>query len=135
MDSIDNRRSTDIEGEIRDVLRRHVTNLHQSLPNQGSVRMTTGVSLVVQRVATTSTEEIDKVIAELQGLREHLRRESERVQREIGGYQRLNLSALDSAQVIANVITRWKAEQQNVPNRSDQAEDPPLASRGHGAGD
>jgi type I site-specific restriction endonuclease len=135
MGSIGNLRNTDVESEIRDVLSRYVTNLHQSLPNQGSVRMTTGVSLVVQRVATTSTEEIDKVIAELQGLREHLRRESERVQREIGGYQRLNQSALDSAQVIANVMTRWKAEQQSVPNRSGQVENPPMVSRGNGAGD
>ena len=116
MGSIGNLRNTDVESEIRDVLSRYVTNLHQSLPNQGSVRMTTGVSLVVQRVATTSTEEIDKVIAELQGLREHLRRESERVQREIGGYAHLSQSALASTKVIADAMSQWKTAYENARN-------------------
>jgi hypothetical protein len=133
--SIDNRCNTGIEGAIRDVLRRYVTNLHQSLPNQGSYRMTTGVSLVVQRVATTSTEEIDKVIAELQALREHLRSESERVQRAIGGYARLNQTALDSTQVIADVMAQWKAAHENALNRADEVQDPPMLCQGNGSSD
>ena len=124
--AIDDRRNTGIEGAIRDVLRRYVTNLHQSLPNQRSHRMTTGVSLVVQRVATTSTEEIDKVIAELQALREHLCSESERVQREIGGYAQLNQTALDSTQVIADVVARWKAAHENAVNRPREGQDSPV---------
>jgi len=135
--SIDNRSNSDIEGAIREALRRHVNNLNQnpSLPKHGSVRMSTGVSLVVQRVAATSTEEIDKIISELEALREHLRRETERVQREIGGYQKLNQSALDSAQVIAGVMARWKAEHENATSRSGEAEDSPILSQGNAASD
>jgi hypothetical protein len=133
--SIDNRGTTGIECAIRDVLRRYGTNLHQSSPRQGSDRMTTGVSLVVQRVATTSTEEIDKVIGELLSLRDHLRSESERVQREIGGYAQLNQSALASTQVIADVMAKWKAEHETALNPPDEARDTAMLSQGNGSGD
>jgi len=107
---------TELEGDIRDFVRRDVARLHQSPLSQESELITHGISSVVQRAATTSAQEIDKLIAELQTLREYLCSESERVRREIGGYAHLSQSALASTQVIANAMAQWKAAHENARN-------------------
>src|SRR5262245_37539879 len=94
-----------VEGEIREFVRRDVTAFRRSsssLADPGSDVMANNVNSLVQRVAATSTQEIDKLIAELTTLREYLRSESELVQREIGGYAQLSQSALSSTKVIAD---------------------------------
>jgi hypothetical protein len=102
-----------VEGEIREFVRRDVTAFRRSsgssLADPGSDVMANNVNSLVQRVAATSTQEIDKLIAELTTLREYLRSESERVQREIGGYAQLSQSALASTKVIADAMSQWKA--------------------------
>jgi hypothetical protein len=59
---------------------------------------------LLQRVAGTSVQEIDKVIAELQMLREKLQSEAARVQREIIEYATLNQSAMQSAKIISESL-------------------------------
>jgi hypothetical protein len=100
-----------VEGEIREFVRRDVTAFRRSssVADPGSDVMANNVNSLVQRVAATSTQEIDKLIAELTTLREYLRSESERVQREIGGYAQLSQSALASTKVIADAMSQWKA--------------------------
>jgi hypothetical protein len=65
-------------------------------------------SRLIQRVAGTSMEEIDRVILELQDLRETLRKESERVSREIARYTRLNQASMTAMKSIANSLIQRK---------------------------
>jgi len=112
---LDHPSETEVEGEIREFVRRDVAR-RSSPSDPGSDLMANNVNSLVQRVATTSTQEIDKLIAELQTLREYLRSESERVQREIGGYAHLSQSALASTKVIADAMSQWKAAYENARN-------------------
>jgi hypothetical protein len=57
------------------------------------IRVANNISSLLQRVAGTSVQEIDRLIAELQNLRETLSTEGERVQREIAKYATLSQSA------------------------------------------
>jgi hypothetical protein len=53
-------------------------------------------------------EEIDRVILELQGVRDMLRNEGERVSREIAGYASLNHAAMTAMKVIGDSLKQWK---------------------------
>ena len=53
-------------------------------------------------------EEIDRVILELQGVRDMLRSEGERVSREIAGYASLNHAAMTAMKVIGDSLKQWK---------------------------
>jgi hypothetical protein len=64
-------------------------------------------------------DEIDRVIIELQSVREMLRKEGERVNREIAGYASLSHSAMTAMRVIGDSLKQW----QNSPN------DPPAKGR------
>ena len=63
---------------------------------------------LLQRVAGTSVKEIDKLIAELQTLREMLQNEGARVQREIVEFATLSQGAMQSTRIIAESLTHWK---------------------------
>ena len=64
---------------------------------------------LVRRVSGASMEEIDRVILELQGVREMLRNEGERVSREVAGYASLNHASLTAMRVIADSLAQWKS--------------------------
>jgi hypothetical protein len=69
------------------------------------------VNSVIQRVAGASFDEIDSVIAALQTMKDTLRQEGERVQREIVGYAGLSHSAVTSMKVIAESLLQWRPGQ------------------------
>jgi len=54
-------------------------------------------------------DEIDRVIRELEGVRDLLRDEAERVSREIAGFASLSHASMTAMQVIAETIQKWKA--------------------------
>lgn len=66
------------------------------------------VNSLIQRVAGTSLAEIEKLITELEGLRDLLHNEGQRVQREIAGYAHLSHAAMRSTRIIAENIAQWK---------------------------
>jgi hypothetical protein len=53
-------------------------------------------------------QEIDRLISELQTLREMLHNEGARVQREIVEYATLSQAAMQSTKIIAESLTHWK---------------------------
>src|SRR5262245_57315272 len=55
---------------------------------------------LVLRVAAASTEEIDRVILELQGVRDTLRSEGERLNRELARFTNINKAAMTAANVV-----------------------------------
>jgi hypothetical protein len=75
---------------------------------EGDDRGAGQVNSLVERVAGASVLEIEKLISELQGLRDFLRSEGDRVQREIAGYVQLSDAAMKSTKIIADSVTQWK---------------------------
>jgi hypothetical protein len=66
------------------------------------------IEALVQRVAGTSRQEIDGLIAELQTLRALLEEEAARVQRNLAEYAHLSQSAMQSTRIIAESLAQWK---------------------------
>jgi hypothetical protein len=63
---------------------------------------------LIRRVAGGSMEEIDRVIRELESVRDMLRNEGKRVSREIAGYASLNHAAITAMKLIGDSIKQWK---------------------------
>jgi hypothetical protein len=99
--------ASEFEGEIREFVRRDVSFRRRSRAESGSEAVE-HVNSLVQRVAGASIDEIERAIAELQAMRDMLRNEGERVQREIAGYANLSQTANASMKVIADSLAQWK---------------------------
>ena len=91
------------EGEIREFIRKDMAPSRR-VPAEASEFAVNNVNSLVQRVAGTSLQEIDNLVAELQNLRDFLVSEGERVQREIAGYGELSKATLRSAKMIADAM-------------------------------
>ncbi len=96
-----------VEGEIREFVRRDVATLRRP-PESESEMVASNIGSLLQRVAGTSVQEIDRLIGELQTLREMLQNEGARVQREIVEYATLSQAAMQSTKIIAESLTHWK---------------------------
>ena len=99
---------TAVEGEIREFVRRDVATSLRRQPESDSEMVANNITSLLQRVAGTSVQEIDKLISELQTLRDMLQNEGARVQREIVEYATLSQAALQSTKIIAESLTGWK---------------------------
>ena len=84
---VDQAAATAFEGEIREFVRRDIAHLRRPRSEVDAVPDPAAENLnaLVRRVAGASMEEIDRVILELQGVRDMLRSEGERVSRELSG--------------------------------------------------
>jgi hypothetical protein len=83
----------------------------------GGENFVTQATSIVQRVAVASVSEIDRLIAELETLREFLRQEGVRIQREIDGYARLSEEAVKSTKIIGESVAQWKTTLANLGTR------------------
>jgi hypothetical protein len=72
------------------------------------------LNAVVNRVASVSMEEIDRVIRTLESVRDMMREEGERVNREVAGFASLSHAAVSAMKVMADSIKEWKVG----PNKS-----------------
>jgi hypothetical protein len=98
---------SEVEGEIREFVRRDVATLRRQ-PESDSEMVASNIGSLLQRVAGTSVQEIDRLIGELRTLREMLHNEGARVQREIVEYATLSQAAMQSTKIIAESLTHWK---------------------------
>ncbi len=109
---IDQAAAHSFEGEIREFVRRDVALLRRQraegheLPHDGASE---NLTALIRRVSGASIDEIDRVIAELHGVRDMLQKEGERVGREIAGYASLNHAAMTAMKVIGDSVTQWKS--------------------------
>lgn len=107
---IDQAAANAFEDEIREFVRRDVALLRQrqnacvETPDEPAAEK----NMLIRRVAGASMEEIDRVILELQGVREMLRKEGERVNREIAGYASLSNGAIAAMRAIGDSIKQWQ---------------------------
>jgi len=72
---------------------------------------------LILRVANASTEEIDRLIFELQSVRDMLRREGERVNRDLASYTNLNQHLMTGMKIISENLRQWKG----APESREQA--------------
>jgi chemotaxis protein histidine kinase CheA len=96
-----------VEGDIRDFVRRDASTLRRKPEHDGEM-VAGNISQLLQRVAANSVQEIDRLIADLQILRDRLQQEGERVQREIVEYATLSQAAMQSTKIITESLSHWK---------------------------
>ena len=108
---------TAFEGEIREFVRRDIAFLrrHRTGADQSEVE---NLNTLIRRVSGVSMEEIDRVILELQGVRDMLRSEGERVSRELSSYASLSHASMTAMKVIADSLKQWKDAPISPPRRS-----------------
>lgn len=114
---------SEVEAGIRDFVRNDVAYLRRpaagpsttETPLDASADATVNnVNSLIQRVAGTSLGEIEKLISELESLRDLLHAEGQRVQREIAGYAQLSQAAMKSTRMIADNVEQWKKAAENL---------------------
>jgi hypothetical protein len=77
-------------------------------PEAESEAVANSIGSLLQRVAGSSVQEIDQLIADLQIMRTSLESEGARVQREIIEYAHLSQSAMQTTKVLAENLARRK---------------------------
>jgi hypothetical protein len=97
-----------VEGEIREFVRRDVAYLRRQHNGAEPDPVSDNLNSLIRRVSGASMEEIDRVILELQGVRDMLRGEGERVSREIASYASLSHAAMTAMKVIGDSLKQWK---------------------------
>jgi hypothetical protein len=120
LSEIDQAAANAFEGEIREFVRRDVSFLRRPRSENGDAAaadpVTENLNSLIRRVSGASLEEIERVITELQSIRDMLRSEGERVGREIAGYASLSHASMTAMKVIADSLEQWKSVP-NAPNR------------------
>jgi hypothetical protein len=107
---VDQAAANAFEGETREFVRSDVLVLHRqrSEVDAADDRAADSLNTLVRRIAGASMEEIERVILELQGVRDTLRSEGERVSREISGYANLSHASIIAMKVIGDNLKQWK---------------------------
>ena len=93
-----------LEGEIRELVSRDTAAPRLGRGNDSESAAIT-IGSMLQHVSGTSVQEIEKLIAELQVLRDMLQKEAARVQREIVGYAALIQNARRSMATISESLS------------------------------
>jgi hypothetical protein len=99
-----------VEGEIRAFVRRDVSVFRRPRVENSNEVPVDGINSLIERVAGASVAEIEHVIVELTRVRDMLRTEGERVQREITGYASLSQAAMTSMKIIADSLAHWRTQ-------------------------
>jgi len=114
---------SEVEAGIRDFVRNDIAYLRRpavapdTAPLDANAEATVNnVNSLIQRVAGTSLAEIEKLISELESLRDLLHAEGQRVQREISGYAQLSQAAMKSTRMISDNVTQWKRAADGLRN-------------------
>ena len=107
-DQANEQASNEFEGEIREFVRKDVAPWRKRPEPPAEAPPAENVSMLVQRVAGASLGEIDRVIEDLRNMREFLRNEGDRVQREIAGYATVSQAAAASMKVISESMEQWR---------------------------
>ena len=121
-DEIDDNAASQVEDGIREFVRNDIAYLRRSpSPDTAPVdphaeATVNSVNSLIQRVAGTSLAEIEKLISELESLRDLLHAEGQRVQREISGYAQLSHAAMKSTRMIADNVNQWKRAADGLRN-------------------
>jgi hypothetical protein len=131
--------TVEIDGEIRGLVRKEFATARVPLPvatrlppqpAEGDDQGIGQANSLIQRVAGASMLEIEKLVAELQGLRDFLRGEADRVQREMTGYVHLSDAAMKSTKIIADSMSQWKQSAGGTGLKAAQQNTTPAETEG-----
>jgi hypothetical protein len=107
---LDKAADSEIEGNIRDLVRRDGTSFRQGQSQgqgSGDGEMTAhSLSALLGRVLGTSAREIDNLVGELQTLREKLQTDGQRIQRDIAEYATLSQSVMQLTKIISESVRK-----------------------------
>jgi hypothetical protein len=105
-----------VVSEIRQFIRRDepLANRQRADLDSPTNPAAENLSAHVRRIAGMSMEEIDRVIRELEGVRDMLQDEGQRVTREIASYAGLSQAATTAMRVIGESIKQWKDGSEQV---------------------
>jgi len=109
---------TAFEGEIREFVRRDLAPWRRPRPDAIGEVPVESVNSLINRVAGQTVSEIDRVIGDLQNVRDLLRNEGDRVQREIVGYANLSQAVMASMKIIGESMVQWKTGPAPVSDES-----------------
>jgi len=104
---LDESTESEVGAEIREFARRNVATPHQAAQANREL-VTNDISALLQHVASSSVAEIDRLMSELQTLRDLLHSEGARVQRQIAVYSNLNQSVVQSTKIISESLAKSK---------------------------
>jgi hypothetical protein len=100
--------SSDLEGQIGEVVRRDVAAARKPQDEGGNENGLGTANALLRQIAGATFKEIDRLIDELQAMRDLLQGEGQRVQREIVKYAQLSQAAMKSTKVIAEGMTQMQ---------------------------
>jgi hypothetical protein len=108
--------ASSVEDEIHKLVRRSVAQSapEPQEPDASADRTPGSLDLQIGRIAGASIEEIDRLIVELQNVREMIRNEGERTNRQVTGYINLNQAVVTAIKVIHETLPQWK----NPPHKA-----------------
>ena len=109
----------EVEGEIRAFVRRDLSVFRRRQQESGGEAAVENVNSVIERVSGASVVEIERVMGELAQVRDMLRNEGQRVQREISGYASLSQAAMTSMKIIGDSLVQWKSQSPQAALRKD----------------
>ena len=101
---------TTMEDDLQESIRRDVATLRRA-PESDSELVVKNIGALVQRASGSSLAEIDRLMTELQKLRERVESEGERVQREIAEYAYFTQSSIESTKIIAESLAQLTANE------------------------
>src|SRR5262249_13656237 len=115
--------ASEVEAGIRDFVRNDVAYLRRPAVTNGPDALEPGaeaavnnVNTLIQRVAGTSLSGIEDLVNQLEGLRDLLHAEGQRVQREISGYAQLSQAAMKTTRIIAENVAQYKRTAEGLRN-------------------
>jgi len=91
-----------VEGEIRQFVRQG------SEKDAAAGESAENLSLRIQRVTAASMKEIDRIVLQLQDVREVLLSQGEHVRQDVSSYASLNYAAMAAMKVIGENLKQWR---------------------------
>jgi hypothetical protein len=104
--------ATDLAGDIGDIsgfVRADVLFSRERRRDGGGEAAVEDIRLVLHRLSGATVDEIDRVIFELQAMRDVVQNEGARIQREVTEYASMSRTAMASTQIIAEGLAHWRS--------------------------
>ena len=99
---------SDVAEGIRDLIAVEIPSISIPADEAGAALGDDKFTSLIQKIAATSVEELDRLIGELQQAKAYLQSEGERIERETMGYVQLSQTALESVRIISETVGEWR---------------------------
>jgi hypothetical protein len=96
--------------------------VHAEAPSTPKTETDADIARLIQKVGATSIAEIEKLMGELQEVKNFLQSEGERIQRETAHYTNLTQMASASVKIIFDTVAGWREAGHPLRNQSCEFE-------------